>query len=57
MNPKPSFTETKLINAITDIFREIEKCPEDSMVDIANEFLDSWETGYRMNHNYTLDKI
>lgn len=50
-------TETRLINAITDIFREIERCPDDSVQDIANEFLESWETGYKMNHNYTIDKV
>jgi len=40
----------RLLNAITDAVREMEKCPDDSTQDIWNEALESWETGLRMNH-------
>lgn len=40
----------RLLNAITEAVREMEKCPDDSTQDIWNESLESWETGLRMNH-------
>ena len=40
----------RLLNAITEAVREMEKCPDDSTQDIWNEALESWETGLRMNH-------
>jgi len=40
----------RLLNAITDAVREMERCPDDSTQDIWNEALESWETGLRMNH-------
>jgi hypothetical protein len=40
----------RLLNAITDAVREMEKGPDDSTQDIWNEALESWETGLRMNH-------
>ena len=40
----------RLLNAITEALREMEKCPDDSVQDIWNESLESWETGLRMNH-------
>jgi hypothetical protein len=58
MNPK---TETpmpgslvriaRLCNAITEALREIDKCPDDSVQDIWNESMESWETGFRMDHH------
>ena len=45
----------RLLNAITDAVREMEKCPDDSTQDIWNEALESWETGLRMNHRLELD--
>jgi hypothetical protein len=44
----------KLTNAIKDALKEMEKCPEDSVQDIWNEQLKSWETGLRMNNNYEI---
>jgi len=41
----------RLCNAITEALREMDKCPDDSVQDIWNESLESWETGLRMNHN------
>lgn len=40
----------RLLNAITEAVREMERCPDDSTQDIWNESLESWETGLRMNH-------
>lgn len=40
----------RLFNAITEALREMDKCPDDSVQDIWNESLESWETGLRMNH-------
>ena len=40
----------RLLNAITEAVREMEKSPDDSTQDIWNESLESWETGLRMNH-------
>lgn len=43
-------TIVRLLNAITESVREMEKRPDDSTQDIWNESLESWETGLRMNH-------
>lgn len=45
-----------LCNAITEALKEMEKCPDDSVRDIWNEFLESWETGLIMDKNYNLEK-
>lgn len=45
----------KLFNAITEALREMEKCPNDSVQDIWNECLKSWETGLKMNHLLELE--
>lgn len=44
----------KLTNAIKDALHEMEKCPDDSVQDIWNEQLKSWETGLKMNHHYEI---
>ena len=40
----------RLINAITEAVRKMERCPDDSTQDIWNKSLESWRTGLRMNH-------
>lgn len=45
----------KLLNAITEAVREIERSPDDSMQDIFNEALKTWETGLKMKHNYVIE--
>jgi hypothetical protein len=45
----------RLLNAITEALREMEKCPDDSVQDIWNESLESWRTGLRMDHNYIIE--
>jgi hypothetical protein len=45
----------RLCNAITEALREMEKCPDDSVQDIWNESLESWETGLRMDHNHNVE--
>lgn len=45
----------KLFNAITEALREMEKFPGDSVQDIWNECLKSWETGLKMNHLLELE--
>lgn len=45
----------RLGNAITEALREMEKCPEDSVQDIWNEALESWETGLRMNQRLEIE--
>lgn len=40
----------KLFNAITEALRKMEKYPNDSVQDIWNESLKSWDTGLKMNH-------
>lgn len=45
----------RLCNAITEALREMEKCPDDSVQDIWNDSLESWETGLRMDHNHNVE--
>ena len=45
-----------LANAIEDALQEIEQHPGDSMQDIFNEALTSWETGLKMNHRYEIQE-
>jgi hypothetical protein len=45
----------RLCNAITEALREMDKCPDDSVQDIWNESLESWETGLRMDHNLIIE--
>lgn len=45
----------RLINAITEAVREMERCPDDSTQDIWNESLESWRTGLRMNHRLEIE--
>lgn len=45
----------RLLNAITEALREMDKCPNDSVQDIWNESLESWETGLRMDHNLIIE--
>lgn len=49
-----SSTLVRLCNAITEALREMEKCPYDSVQDIWNESLESWQTGLRMDHNHNV---
>ncbi len=44
-----------LCNAITEALRECEAHPEDSVQDIFNEALSSWETGLKMNNRFEID--
>jgi hypothetical protein len=46
----------RVCNAITEALREMKRCPDDSIQDIWNESLESWETGLRMDHNHTVDQ-
>ena len=39
-------------NVLTDILREIERCPDDSLQDIANEALERWECDWRVDQSY-----
>lgn len=48
------FDWIKLSNAIQDALHEMDKCPDDSVQDIWNEKLKSWETGLKMNHHYEI---
>lgn len=48
--------EQRICEAITDAIRECIRCPDDSIQDIWNECLDSWETGLIMNHNFRIEK-
>ena len=45
----------RLCNAITEALREMDKCPDDSVQDIWNESLESWETGLCMDHNLIIE--
>jgi hypothetical protein len=45
----------RLCNAITEAIREMEKCPDDSVQDIWNESLESWQTGLRMDHDHNVE--
>ena len=45
----------RICNAITEACREMQRCPDDSVQDIVNESLESWETGLRMDHNFNID--
>ncbi len=44
-------------NALTDILREIEKCPDDSIQDIANEMLERWKCGFRVDSNFSPELV
>lgn len=48
--------ENRLREAITEMLREIERCPDDSMQDIANEALSSWQTGLHMTTGYVIER-
>ena len=50
-------TEKKLIEVIRAALQEMERCPEDSVQDIFNEQLETWETGMRMNSHFDIEKI
>lgn len=54
---KPTLQETKLMEALTAILREIERCCDDSLQDIANEKLAEWETGLRVNIHFVVESI
>ena len=47
--------EKKLCEAITWMLREIDRCPGDSLQDIANDALTKWETGLRCNIHLEID--
>jgi len=50
--------ETKfqlLFGAIKEALHEMEKCPNDSVQDIWNESLKSWNTNLEMDGNYNID--
>ena len=47
----------KLINAVADACNEIQNSPDDSIQDIFNESLKSWETGLIMNSNFYIDQM
>lgn len=49
--------EQLLYNVITDAIRECIRCPDDSIQDIWNELLYSWETGLIMDHNFKIEKL
>lgn len=51
--PRPS-RFARLSFALEAIVKEINRCPDDSIQDIANEQLKAWKTGLRMNHCYEL---
>ncbi len=44
-----------LLNAIKEALKEMEKCPNDSVEDIWNESLKSWETNLRMDSNFNIE--
>lgn len=48
--------EQRICEAITDSINECNRCPDDSVQDIWNEILESWETGLRMDNNFRLEK-
>ena len=53
-------TETQykcLCNAISEALREVERCPNDSIQDIFNEKLKSWNTELRLNHRFELTHV
>ena len=39
------------------MLREIERCPKDSLQDIANDALEKWETGLKVTHSYCVEPI
>ena len=42
INNEDLISKTIIRNVITDIIREIDKCPNDSIQDIVNEMFDKW---------------
>ena len=46
--------EIRLCNAIKDAVNEMSRRPEDSVQDIWNEVLDSWETGLHMDPHHNV---
>ena len=49
---KTDFQKILFQNALTEILREIQKCPDDSIQDIANEILEGWHCGFQIDHNF-----
>ena len=40
-------------NALTDMLREMQSHPDDSLQDITNESLKQWKCGFRVNHDFS----
>lgn len=52
----PNTTDMKILcNAVTEALREVDRCPDDSVRDIFNDKLESWDTGLVMDNNYNID--
>ena len=51
--------ETIFRNVLTDILKEIQNCPEDSIQDITNEMFERWEIDdkFTCNHKLEIEKI
>ena len=43
-----------ILNAITEALQEMDKYPDDSIVDIFNEKFKEWETDLVMQNNYVI---
>lgn len=48
-------TDIKFKNVIQEILREIQRCPNDSIQDIANEILKKWDCGFHLTHSLTYE--
>ena len=51
----PNTNIKMLCNAVTEALREVDKCPYDSVQDIFNDKLESWDTGLVMDRSYNID--
>jgi hypothetical protein len=52
----PQTTDIKILcNAVTEALREVDRCPDDSVQDIFNDKLESWNTGLVMDRSYNID--
>ena len=54
---KQPITRTIFRNVLSDILKEIEKCPNDSIQDIVNEKLADWEIDMVCNHKLIIKEI
>ena len=53
---KEPIDRIKFRNVLSEILKEIQECPDDSIQDITNEILDDWDMEMVCNHNLIIEE-